>query len=94
MAYTIENNLPSAGCIRWTNLHMQYLGTNYTIVDGYTNYIYVYWTPATPTTLVVSNTFPTLGVNDCLIFLNKSGTAVVVPSATVLNGDLIVPGSS
>jgi len=93
MAYTIENNLPSAGCIRWTNLHMQYLGTNYTIVDGYTNYIYVYWTPATPTTLVVSNTFPTLGVNDCLIFLNKSGTAVVVPSATVLNGDLIVPGS-
>lgn len=93
MAYTIENNQPSAGCIRWSNLHMQYLGTDYTITGGYTNYIYAYWSPSTPTALVVSNTFPTLGPDDCLVFLNKSGIAVTVPNATVLNGDLIVPGS-
>lgn len=93
MAFTIENNMPSAGNIRWTNLGLQYKGVDYAITNGYTNYIYVYWTPASPATLVVSNTFPTLGVDDCLLFLNKAGTAVVVPNATVLNGDLIVPGS-
>lgn len=93
MAFTIENNQPSAGCIRWTGLHIQYKGVNYTITDGNTNYAYVYWTPAASSTLVVSNTFPVLGVNDCLVFLNKSGTAVVVPSATVLDGSLIVPQS-
>lgn len=93
MAFTIENNQPSAGCIRWTSLNMQYKGTNYTIANGYTNYAYSYWTPATPNNLVVSNTFPTLGVDDCLVFLNKAGTAITVPNSTVLQGDLIVPGS-
>ena len=72
---------------------MQYKGVNYAIQNGYTNYAYVYWAAATPTTLVVSNAFPTLGSDDCLIFLNKSGTAVTVPTSSVLEGDLIVPGS-
>lgn len=93
MAFTIENNQPSAGCVRWSNLHMQYLGTNYTIINGYTNYPYIYWTPSSPTNLIVSNSFPTLGKDDCLVFLNKSGTAITVPGSTVLQGDLIVPGS-
>lgn len=93
MAFTIENNMPSAGNIRWASLNMQYKGINYAIANGYTNYVYVYWMLAAPTTLVVSNTFPDLGADGCLIFLNKLGTAITVPNSTVLNGDLIVPGS-
>lgn len=93
MAFTIENNQPSAGCIRWAGLHMQYYGVSYTITNGYSNSVYFYWTPTSPTVLVSSLVFPTLGPDDCLIFLNKSGTAVTVPTATVMDGDLIVPGS-
>lgn len=93
MAFTIENNQPSAGCIRWTSLNMQYKGVNYAITNGYTNYIYIYWTPTSPNSLVVSNTFPTLGIDDCLVFLNKSGISVTVPTSTVIPGDLIIPGS-
>ena len=92
--YTIENNMPSAGNIRWTGLKMVYAGVTYTLTDGYTNYHYVYWKVATPTVLIVSDTYPsTLTRDDCLVFLNKSGTAVTVPNSTVIDGDLIVPGS-
>lgn len=72
---------------------MVYQGTTYTITDGYTNYMYVYWLHSQPTSLVVSNTFPTLTDADCLVFLNKSGTHLTVPGSTILDGDLIVPGT-
>jgi hypothetical protein len=91
--YTISDNTPSAGCIQWSGLHMQYQGTTYAIADGYTNYMYVYWLHTSPTQLVVSNTFPSLTDADCLVFLNKSGIHLTVPTATVLDGDLLVPGS-
>jgi hypothetical protein len=91
--YTISDNTPSAGCIQWSGLHMQYQGTTYAIADGYTNYMYVYWLHTSPTQLVVSNTFPSLTDSDCLVFLNKNGIHLTVPTATVLDGDLLVPGS-
>jgi hypothetical protein len=93
MAYAVTNNSPSAGYIAWTNLHVQFDGSNYTIADGNTNKKYSYWTQGTPTSLVCTDTFPTLGNNDCLIFLNKFGIATVVPTATALPGDLVVPGT-
>jgi len=91
--YTILNNTPSAGAIQWANVHIQYNGVSYTIANGYTNYKYIYWLAASPSTFVVSDTFPILGASDVLVFLNKSGIALVVPTATVLDGGLIVPGS-
>jgi hypothetical protein len=93
MAFLVENNMPSAGNIRWSSLNIQYKGVNYEITNGYTNYSYTYWTPASPNTLVVSNAFPTLGVNDCLLFLNKTGIAIVVPTSNVITGDIISPGT-
>lgn len=93
MAYSILNNTPSAGNIQWSGVHMQYNGVSYTITNGYTNYKYIYWLASNPTVFYVSDTFPTLGVSDALVFLNKGGIAMVVPGATVLDGGLIVPGS-
>ncbi|WP_434796617.1 hypothetical protein [Terrisporobacter vanillatitrophus] len=93
MSFTIQNNTPSAGCIQWSNLNMTYKGVTYAIVNGYTNATYAYWTPTYPNNLVVSNVFPTLGNDDCLIFLNKGGISTTVPTATIVPGDLLVPGT-
>jgi hypothetical protein len=93
MAFTISNNSPSPGYIAWSGLHIQYSGETFIIADGNTDRMYAYWTPAYPNNLVVSNDFPTLTANDCIVFLNKNGVAIVVPTASVLDGDLIVPGT-
>lgn len=93
MSYTIKHNTPQAGCIQWAELSIQYEGQTHAITDGYTNSIYAYWTPKYPNNLVVTNEYPTLTADDCLVFLNKSGTALVVPGATGLDGGLIVPGT-
>jgi hypothetical protein len=91
--YSILNNAPSAGYIQWNSVNIQYNGVSYAIADGYTNYTYVYWLASSPSYFVVSDTFPALTSADVLVFLNKSGIALVVPTATILDGGLIVPGS-
>lgn len=93
MAFTVSNNSPSAGYIAWSGLNIQFAGVSYAIANGNTNKVYAYWTPSYPNNLVVSDSFPTLTANDCLVFLNKGGIATVVPTSTVLPGDLIVPGT-
>lgn len=93
MAFTISNNSPSAGYIAWSGLNVQFAGVSYAIANGYTDKIYAYWTLAYPNNLVVSDDFPELTLNDCLVFLNKNGIAITVPTATITDGDLIVPGS-
>ncbi len=93
MAFTISNNSPSPGYIAWSGLHIQFSGETFIIADGNTDKVYAYWAPAYPNNLVVSNDFPTLTANDCIVFLNKDGIAIVVPTASVLDGDLIVPGT-
>lgn len=93
MAYIISHNTPVAGAIQWTGMSMQYMGETFAIVDGYTNTRYAYWTPSYPFNLVVTNDYPTLGADDCLVFVNKGGIAIVVPNSTVISGDIIMPGS-
>lgn len=93
MAYSILHNTPVAGAIQWGDVTIQYMGENYAIADGYTNTRYAYWTPVYPNNLVVTDEYPALGNDDCLVFVNKSGTAIVVPNSTVVSGDIIVPGS-
>ena len=91
--YTIQNNSPSSGYIKWSNVNIQYNGESYSVANGYTNYTYVYWLASSPSNFVVSDTFPVLTPADVLVFLNKSGIAMVVPTASILDGGLIVPGS-
>lgn len=90
---TVTNNSPTAGSIAWSDLNIQYNGVSYAIANGYTALPFAYWTPSLPNNLVVSAEYPELHASDCLVFLNKSGIAVTVPTSTVLEGDLIVPGS-
>ena len=90
---TVSNNSPTAGYIAWTDLHIQYEGQTYAIANGSTDKVYAWWSPAYPNNLIVSDGFPTLTANDCLVFLNKAGIALVVPGSTITDGDLIVPGT-
>lgn len=79
--YTITNNSPSGGSIAWSGLHIVYQGTDYAITASNTANKYVYWVKATSTTVLqTSNTKPTLGTDDLLVFLNNSGSAVVMAS--------------
>lgn len=89
----VTNNSPSAGYIAWTGVKISYKGAVYSIANGSTNFIYVYWKFADPLTFYGSSTFPTLGNDDLLVFLNKNGTYINVPNATILDGSLIVPES-
>jgi hypothetical protein len=89
----ITNNSPSSGFVSWSDLHVQFDGATYLIVDGNTDKIYSYWTPNTPNVLVCTNDFPTLAENEGLVLLNRTGVATVVPNATAIDGDLIVPGT-
>lgn len=83
--YTVTNNVNATGVatpgsIRWQALHIVYSGVDYTITDGATSLKYTYFVkPASGTSLALtsSDTKPTLGPDDLLVFINNSGTAVV-----------------
>jgi hypothetical protein len=75
--YTITNNSPIAGSVAWASLHIVYNGTDNVITDGNTALKYGYWQLASPTTMQTSNTKPTLGKDDLLVFVNTGGTAVI-----------------
>lgn len=76
--YTLTANSPSNGSIAWSNLHVVLEGIDYTINPGNTALKYVWFVkPATyvvgtdTVTLQTSNTLPTLGPKDALIFINN-----------------------
>lgn len=89
----VLDNTPSTGEIEWKSVHISYMGNVYTIPDGYTNAIYTYWLYASPNQFQFSNTFPTIGDNDVVVFLNKNGIHATVPNTTIVDGSLIVPES-
>src|SRR5690606_14350513 len=94
MALVVRDNTPSPGFISWTGLHIVYKGVDYTIQDGNTNKRFVYWKPSVSTTILqTSDTLPELGDDDLLVFLNKNGIHVTVPTSTVVEGSLIVEES-
>ena len=94
MALVVRDNTPSPGFISWTGLHIVYKGVDYTIQDGNTNKRFVYWKPSVSTTVLqTSDTLPELGDDDLLVFLNKNGIHVTVPTSTVVDGSLIVEES-
>lgn len=89
----VFNNSPQAGYIRWQDVKISYKGQVYNIANGSTDFIYVYWKYSDPRSFYGSDVFPTLGADDLMVFLNKNGVHVKVPTATVLDGSLIVPES-
>ncbi|MGE6611862.1 hypothetical protein ACQKFG_15180 [Peribacillus sp. NPDC076916] len=89
----VLDNSPSTGYISWTGVNISYKGKSYKIADANTNLAYVYWKFSDPLSFYGSNIFPTLGADDLLVFVNKSGTHLVVPNTTILDGSLFVPGS-
>jgi hypothetical protein len=93
MAMQVKDNTPSIGYISWTGVGISYKGKTYNIADGNTNLAYIYWRYSDPTSFYGGNVFPTLGPDDLLVFVNKSGTHLVVPNTTILDGSLFVPGS-
>lgn len=93
MAYTLLSNSPVSGSISWAGVHIVYDGVDYAIVDGSTTSKFVYWLLSSPTTFQVSDEMPSLGQDDTIVFLNKSGVAINVLNASALEGDLVVPGT-
>lgn len=93
--YTFSDNSPQNGYIAWTDCHISYKGSTYTIEDGNTNQKYVYWVMTQPTKFAVSNTKPNLGPDDVLVAVNDNGKARVVltpgklqPGAILLDGSV------
>lgn len=83
--YTVTDNMNASGVatpgsIRWQQLHIVYAGVDYTIADGASSLRYhSFVKPASGTTasLVSSDTKPTLGKDDLLVFINNAGVATV-----------------
>jgi len=84
--YLLTANSPSTGYIAWSSLHVVLEGIDYLIADGNTNLKYAWFVkPASGTsvTLQTSNTMPTLGAKDALIFVNNSGVPVSVLESSI-----------
>jgi len=91
--FSVTNDSPSAGSIAWADLDIQYKGISYNIADGDTANTFAYWDYDDPYVLQETDVLPSLAADDVLAFYNKSGTSLVVPTATVVDGGLIVSGS-
>lgn len=92
--FKVYDNNPAVGFISWSDLHIVYNGTDYTIDDGNTDKKYIFWDYSVSTTVLqTSDTIPVLEEYDFLVFLNKNGTHVTVPTITTIDGSLIVSES-
>lgn len=106
--YVVNANKNAAGVttpgsIQWQSLHIVYQGVDYTITDGASALKYhTFVKPASGTSvsLTSSDTKPTLGPDDVLVFINNGGTPIVpqqgqgslpqaVADGTVDNGALV-----
>jgi hypothetical protein len=76
--YTFTANSPSTGYVAWTDCHVVYQGTDYTISNSSTGSKYIYWLQATPSAFQVAATKPSLGASDCLVAVNEGGSPYVV----------------
>jgi len=93
MPYTVTPNSPAAGSISWTDVHIVYSGVDYPIANGNTTQRFVWWRQSTPGAFLFSDTHPSLGPDDAIVFLNKTGVPISVLNATAMEGDLVVPGT-
>jgi hypothetical protein len=92
---TLTANTPSAGYIHWSPFSLTFAGTEYQYAAGSTNRRYVYWlfNDGDGSPLQLSDELPELGIYDIVLFMNKEGSPINVLTTTVMDGDLIVPGT-
>ncbi len=87
---TWTNNSPSAGYVAWSSFSLTYQGVSYAIVAGNTNNKYIWWNKATSTTVLQSsNTAPSGAIDQFLVCLNSSGTALPALFQNVIYADYI-----
>lgn len=88
----IENNKPTAGYIRWTDVEVIYKGITYSITNGNTNKKFIWWDFSDPTVFQTSDTMPTLADTDFIAIYNDNGTYHLV-SINKFHGDMLLDGS-
>jgi len=87
-------NSPVTGSISWSAFSIQYAGVGWGVPADSTSLRYTFWlyNGGSPI-LSASDDLPNLGPDDLLLFINKAGVPINVPSSSVLLGDLIVDGT-
>lgn len=87
-------NSPTTGSIAWSAFSIQYGGIAYSVPTGSSALKYVYWLYGGGSPSInASDTLPTLGADDLLLFVNKAGIPINVPASNVVDGSLIVDGT-
>lgn len=93
MAYTLSHQTPTPTSISWSGVHIVYDGVDYPVADGNTNQKFVFWQLSNPTVLQTSNTYPSLTIEDAIVFINSLGTGLSVLESSVIEGSLVIPGT-
>jgi len=90
----IANNNPAAGSISWTAFAITYAGVSYPVPASNTAFKFVWWqyNNGAPS-IQGADTLPELGEHDLLLFLNKGGIGMLVPTMDLVDGSLLVAGS-
>lgn len=88
-------NSPVAGSIAWSAFTIQYGGVAYGIPASSTSMKYVWWVYNNGAPILTAgNTLPdNLSADDLVLFVNKSGIPINVPSSSAVDGSLIVDGT-
>jgi hypothetical protein len=90
----IQNNDPGAGFVSWSGVQVKYKGVTYTIADGNSDKLYIWWDFSTPTAFQESDTMPTMTDNDFIAILNDSGTYYLVGlRSRQVHGEMILDGT-
>lgn len=93
MAYTLLHNTPLVGQISWSDVDIIYDGVSYPVADGSTDAKFAYWQIATPNTMMTGNSYPLLGEEDCLVFINNGGVGLSSLDSNIIDGSMVVPGT-
>lgn len=91
--YGIADNTPMIGFVSWSGVKIVYKGVEYSVSDGSTDKLYIWWDFDYPTIMQTAQILPAMTDDDALVFLNKNGTHLVVPKATIVDGSLLVSES-
>lgn len=92
--YTFTDNSPNAGSIAWSDVHIQYQGTTYTVQDGNTDKKYIWWKKSSPTVFQTDDTKPTLTQDDVLVAINEGGKAnILITPGKMVSGAAILDGT-
>ena len=93
MAYDLLSNTPLTGHIAWSGVDIIYDGVSHEVANGSTSKKYAYWILSSPGVLQTSDSFPSIGEDDCVVFINNGGVGLSVLDASIIDGSLVIPGT-